>query len=167
MAFKLTKVNQLPGELISIVTDNILEPEENPINLWYTNQRADIRIAEIRNSLPTIQDKHFYTVGEVIVKQGDLYWHILADIEILSCQAVITTAPTGNKIQINVVKNEGSNPSDILYDLDINPLTNSIVSNISPVSLSSGDFIRIDILQRGSTIPGSDLVVSFAYRTKL
>ena len=165
MAFKLTKVNQLPGQFISVVTDNIPEPAENPTNLWYTDDRADSRIAEIRNTLPTIQDKHFYTIGEIEVKQGDLYWHILADIEILSCQILVKEAPVGNKIQINVVKNQGSDPSDVLYDLDITPLSNSAISNTAPVSLSAGDFIRIDILQRGSTTSGSDLVVSFAYRT--
>lgn len=166
MAFKLTKVNQLPGQFISIVTDNIPEPEQNPVNLWYTDQRADERILEIRNTIPTIQDKHFYTVGEIAVKQGDLFWHIVAPIEILSCTAQIKTSPTGNKLQVVVTKNTGANPSDTLYDLDILPSEFTTTSN-SPVQLVSGDYIRIDILQTGSQVSGSDLTVSFAYKNIL
>lgn len=166
MAFKLTKVNQLPGEHITVVTDNIPEPSENPTNLWYTDQRADARINSIRTSNPTVQDKHFYTVGEIEVKQGDLFWHIVSDIELLSCAAIVQTASVGNKIQIAVVKNGGNDPADTLYDIDILPNSFTEASN-STAQLSAGDYIRIDILQRGTTTPGSDLVVSFAYKNIL
>lgn len=164
MSFKLTKVNNLPGELISVVTDDI--PESlNANNLWYTQQRVSSDIQAQRVSNPTIQDKHFYTVGEVAVKTGDLYWQIISPIEILEARAYLKIPATGNLLEAQVVKNTGANPSDILFTLELLPNSSSVISNTPAVTLLAGDYIRIDILQVGSATPGSDLIISFKYRS--
>lgn len=164
MAFKLTKVNSLPGENISVDTDDVPELP-NATNLYYTQERTNSDIVAHRNSNPTIQDKHFYTVGEIALKIGDLYWQILSDIEIISVQAILKENPIGGKVNLAIVKNLGSDLSDTLFTLDIFPNDNIVISNTPAVTLQAGDYIRVDILQVGSTSPGSDLTVSFKYRS--
>lgn len=164
MSFKLTKVNNLPGENITVVTDDIPEPA-NPTNLWYTNARVVSDVESNRTTNPTIQDKHFYTVGDVVVKTGDLYWQIISPIQILQAQLFAKTAPTGSNLGIVVIKNAGTQPTDELYDLELIPGSTLIQSNTSPVSLAAGDYIRVDVLQVGNTSPGSDMIVSFKYRS--
>jgi len=166
MAFKLTKVNSLPGENISVDTDDVPELI-NATNLWYTQARADTAIDARRLAQPTIQDKHFYTLEELSVKTGDLYWQIVSPIEIMSVQAVIKTSPVGSKITLDVVKNEGATIADTLFTLEIFPNDQTVQSNTSSKQLAAGDYVRIDILQIGSTTPGSDLTVSFKYKSIL
>lgn len=162
MAFKLTKVNQIPGELISIDTNNV---PEGTSNLYYTEDRTDARVTSLRNTYPTIQDKHFYTVGDIEVKIGDLYWQIIHPIEIFKVYINFKSAPVGGQAIIQVVKNTGSDPSDLLYNFEISSQTSTAESITAPITLSAGDYLRVDIIQRGSTSPGSDLTVSFKYRS--
>ena len=166
MAFKLTKVNDLPGEFISVVTDDIPEPL-NPTNLWYTQARTNADIDSRRQTNPTIQDKHFYTLDELAVKTGDLYWQIVSPVEIVSVQAVVKTSPVGGKITIDIVKNQGSTIDDTLFTLDIFPNDQLVQSNTPAKQLAAGDYVRIDLLQVGTTTPGSDLTVSFKYKSIL
>lgn len=164
MAYKLTKVNNNPGEFISVDTDDIPELQ-NATNLWYTQQRVDADVLAHRQSVPTLQDKHFYTVGEIATKQGDLFWQIISPIEIISTQAVLQTAPAGSNAQFDIVKNLGSNPSDTLFSLTLSPGSTFVESNTAPVQLAAGDYIRVDVLQIGNVSPGSDLTISFKYRS--
>jgi|13_taG_2_1085334.scaffolds.fasta_scaffold00160_2 S-adenosylmethionine:tRNA-ribosyltransferase-isomerase (queuine synthetase) len=164
MAFKLTKVNSLPGENISVDTDDVPELV-GATNLYYTQARTNSDIVSHRNTNPTIQDKHFYTIGEIALKVGDLYWQILSDIEIISVQAVLKENPVGGKVNLAIVKNLGSALADTLFTLDIFPNDNLVISNTSAVTLQQGDYIRVDVLQVGSTTAGSDLTVSFKYRS--
>ena len=164
MSFKLTKVNSLPGENISVVTDDIPE-SATPTNLWYTNQRVVSDIESNRTSNPTYQDKHFYTTGEVVPKTGDLYWHILSPIEIEQVQLYVKTAPLGSNLGIQVTLNQGAQLSDNLYSLQLTPGSNLIQSNSGSVTVDSGNYIRIDVLQVGNTTAGSDMIVSFKYRS--
>lgn len=162
MAFKLTKVNNIPGELITINTDDV---SEGTSNLYYTQDRVQTEVVSIRNTSPTIQDKHFYTIGEIQIKIGDLYWQIVHPIEIIKVFVKFGSAPLGGQAVVQVVKNTGSDPSDTLYDFSITSGTSSVESNSAPIELAEGDYLRIDILQRGSTSPGEDLTVSFKYRS--
>ena len=164
MSFKLTKVNSLPGENITVVTDDIPEPL-NPTNRWYTNARVVADVESNRTSNPTYQDKHFYTTGLVAPKTGDLYWQILSPIEIEQVQLYVKTAPTGTNLGIQVTLNEGSLVSDNLFSLQLQPGDTLIQSTTAPKTVNSGDYIRIDVLQVGQTTPGSDMIVSFKYRS--
>lgn len=164
MSFKLTKVNSLPGENITVVTDDIPE-SGTPTNLWYTNARVVADVESNRNSNPTYQDKHFYTTGEVAPKIGDLYWHILSPIEIEQVQLYVKTAPTGSNLGIRVTLNQGAQLSDDLYSLQLTPGSDLIQSTSGSVTVDSGNYIRIDVLQVGNVTPGSDMIVSFKYRS--
>ena len=165
MSFKLTKVNNLPGQFISVVTDDIPEPQQNPTNKWYTDQRVNSDISSHRNNSPTLQDKHFYTTGQIATKTGDLYWQIISAIEIISVQVYFKTPPTGSNAAIYIQKNQATNPSDLLFDITIPSGQSVTQSTESPATLQAGDYIRVDIAQVGTTTPGSDLIVSFKYRS--
>lgn len=157
MAYKLTTVNALPGENINIDTDDIPELV-GANNKWYDSSlvSADVRTARLAS--PTLQDKHFYTVGELTQKTGDLYWRIISPIEIISVQAFLETAPTSSNARFQIY----SNSQGILFDLVLTPGTTSVTSTTQPVSLESGDYIRVDVLSAGSS---SDLTISFKYRS--
>lgn len=164
MAFKLTKVNNVPGELINLNTDEVPE-NQNPTNKYYTTARADVDILAHRENSPTVQDKHFYTNGEIVQKVGDLYWRIVSPIEILSVQVYFGTPPVGSNAAIYVQKNQAANPSDLLFNITI-PQNQQITDSTDPTAtLQAGDYIRVDVAQVGSTTAGSDLIVSFKYRS--
>lgn len=163
MSYKLTKVNDDAGRLISLETSDI--PEGN--NLYYTTPRANTDIQAHRVSVPTYQDKHFYTTGIVAIKQGDLFWNIIHPITIHSVSVSVGTAPIGSNLTIYVQKNGGQAPSDLIYDIDILQNSNTAVSNQPQETLQAGDYIRVDIASVGNQTPGSDLIVSFKYYSHL
>lgn len=164
MAFKLTKVNNLPGEKIILETDDIPE-SANATNLWYTDTRAETVVQAHRETSPTIQDKHFYTVGEVAVKIGDLYWQIISPIEILQTQLYLKTPSSGSNLSVNIIKNGGGDPANLLYNLELIAGDNIVQSNSGSATLQAGDYLQVDVLQVGSATSGSDMIVSFKYRS--
>lgn len=170
MAYKLIKVNDDAGRLISLDTNDIPEDVNTPEaqrNLYYTVSRANTDIGNHRTQNPTFQDKHFYTTGVVQVKQGDLFWNIIHPITIVSVSATVKTAPVGSNLTFYVQKNGGLAPTDLLYDIDILSTSNSGASNQAPVTLQSGDYLQVDIASVGNQTPGSDLIVSFKYYSHL
>ena len=162
MSHNLTKVNSQPGLSVNVTTTTVNEGT----NLYFTEARTLSVVETERETNPVIQDKHFYTTGEVAVKQGDLYWRIISPIKILECKAYVGTAPTGATLSLHVVKNDSSAPEDLLYNLDINVSSNETSSQTSH-TLAVGDYLRVDIVQIGSTVKGSDLIVSFKYQSIL
>tara|TARA_S200000501_G_scaffold373169_1_gene419688 strand:- start:395 stop:907 length:513 start_codon:yes stop_codon:yes gene_type:complete len=170
MAYKLTKVNNDAGRLISLDTNNVDEDVNTPEaqrNLYYTTTRADTDIGNHRTQNPTFQDKHFYTTGAVQIKQGDLFWNIVHPITIVSVSATLKTAPVGSNLTFYVQKNGGLAPADLLYDIDILSSSTTAASNQAPVTLQSGDYLQVDIASIGSQTSGSDLIVSFKYYSHL
>ena len=163
MSYKLVKINNDPGRIVELETTEV--PEGT--NLYYTEDRATASILAHRETVPTYQDKHFYTTGQVAVKTGDLYWNIIHPITIVSVSAKVKTAPSGAALTFYVQKNGAQSPDDLLYDLTIPPNSNSITSNQAAVDLEVGDYIQIDIASVGDPIPGSDLIVSFKYYSHL
>lgn len=162
MSHNLTKVNSQAGLSVDINTSNITEGT----NLYYTEARALSSIETERASNPVVQDKHFYTTGEIAIKQGDLYWRMISPVKILECKAYVGTAPTGTTLSLHVVKNNSSAPEDLLYNLNIEVSSNETNSTDSHI-LQVGDYLRIDIVQIGSLVKGSDLIVSFKYHSIL
>ena len=80
---------------------------------------------------------------------------------------IAKTSPVGGKITIDIVKNQGSTIDDTLFTLDIFPNDQLVQSNTPAKQLAAGDYVRIDLLQVGTTTPGSDLTVSFKYKSIL
>lgn len=163
MSYKLVKVNNDPGRIIDLDTTDI--PEGN--NLYYTTSRADTDIESHRTDNPTYQDKHFYTVGNLAQKTGDLFWHMMHQATISNITARVKTAPVGADLTLYVQKNGGQAPSDLLYTLTITDGSTSVNSNQAAQTLQPGDYLQIDVATVGTTTPGADLVVSFKYYTQI
>ena len=157
MAYKLTTVNAIPGESINIDTDDIPELP-GATNKWYDSQAVTEDVEAARLASPTIQDKHFYTVGALVQKTGDLYWRIISPIQILEATAFLETAPSTGNARFQVY----SNQQNILFDLTVNTNSSSVTSTEQAVSLQPGDYIRVDVISHGSA---SDLTISFKYRS--
>jgi hypothetical protein len=80
---------------------------------------------------------------------------------ILGVSAAVNTAPTGATILIDVNKNgttifttQGNRPS-----IAISAFAAAEVTNMDVTSLTTGDYLTVDIDQIGSTIAGADLTV--------
>lgn len=157
MAYKLTTVNNEPGEHISINTDDIPELPE-AINKWYDSQAVSEDVEAARLASPTIQDKHFYTIGTLVQKEGDLYWRIISPIELLGAVAFLETPPSTANARFQVY----SNQQNLLFDLTINTGSTSTTSIEEPALLQAGDYVKVDILSPGNA---SDLTISFKYRS--
>jgi hypothetical protein len=157
MAYKLTTVNNEPGEAISIDTDDIAELP-GATNKWYDSQAVIDDVETARLTSPTIQDKHFYTVGALVQKTGDLYWQIISPIQILEVTAFLKSVPTTGNARFQIYNNQQT----LLFDLTLNSNDSSVVSTTEAVSLQAGDYVRVDVLSTGAA---SDLTISFKYRS--
>jgi hypothetical protein len=166
MAFNETKVNGKFGTSITLTTDDVSDTNTNP---YATYARVQPIITEERfTANPSYQDKHFYTVGELAVKTTDLlYWKILYPIKITKISAQVSIAPTGDNIVLNIKQKRNVNGT--ITNITIKTLT--ILQNQTTIQtdndeeyiLDELDSIGIEISTIGSTIKGSDLVVSFKY----
>ena len=157
MAYKLTTVNNQPGEAISIDTDDIAE-FPGATNKWYDSQAVIDDVETARLASPTIQDKHFYTVGALVQKTGDLYWQIISPIQILEVTAFVKSVPTTGNARFQIYNSQ----QNLLFDLTLNVSDSSVASTTQAVSLQAGDYVRVDVLSTGAA---SDLTISFKYRS--
>lgn len=162
MAYKITKVNQNYGPDINLTTANVSESQ----NLYFTEERAISASALHRTTNPTYLDKHFYTVGALEQKTGDLYWQILSPIKIVEVTVTLGVAAQGNSITIYVQKNGGNSPDNLLYDISLAPLSSFKITGGEKI-LNKGDYIQIDVAAIGSVSPGQDMTVSFKYHNIL
>jgi hypothetical protein len=162
MSYKITNVNGNYGPNINLTTETISEKG----NLYFTEQRAKSSALENRNEFPTYLDKHFYTIGALEQKQGDLFWQVLAPIKIIEITATLGVASEGNSVVIYVQKNGGNSPDKLLYDISIPPLSNKKIVGGERI-LQQGDYIQVDIASVGTVSPGQNLTVSFKYHNIL
>lgn len=162
MAYKITNVNGDRGPNIVLQTTQI--PEGS--NLYFTEQRGFDASLLNRTQNPTYLDKHFYTIGALEQKVGDLYWHIINPIKIVQVFAKVKIPSVGNSIALYVQKNGGNSPDKLLYDITINPGALSATAGGDKI-LQPGDYIQIDVASIGSVSPGADLTLSFKYHNIL
>jgi len=163
MAYKITNVNNKYGPDIQISSGDV---PEAITNLYFTEQRGKDAAKLNRTEQPTFLDKHFYTIGLLEQKTGDLFWHVIFPIKIVQVTANLKTPALGNTVTLYVQKNGGNDPEKLLYDIDINPGVS--VANVGGDKiLLPGDYIQIDVAAIGSTFAGSDLTVSFKYHNIL
>ena len=162
MAYKITNVNNKYGPNIQISSGDI--PESS--NLYFTQARGTEASLLNRTQQPTLLDKHFYTIGTLTQKTGDLFWHIISPIKIIQVTAHLKVPAQGNTVTLYIQKNGGNDPEKLLYDIDINP--GVFLSNIGGEKiLLPGDYIQVDIASIGTVSPGADLTVSFKYHNIL
>jgi hypothetical protein len=166
MAFNETKVNGKFGTNITLTTDDINDSTTHP---YATYARVEPIITEERfTSNPSYQDKHFYTVGELAVKTTDLlYWKILYPTKVIKISAQVSTAPTGDNIVLNIKQKRNDNGT--ITNTTIKTLTilqnqtTAQTGNDEEFTFDELDSIGIEVSVIGSTVKGSDLVVSFKY----
>jgi hypothetical protein len=103
----------------------------------------------------------FSHAGNAVVGSGTMRYYVDQTWTISTVRASVNVAPTGAALIVDVNKNgttifttQGNRPQ-------IAVSTNTDVSGAPDVtSLTSGDYLTVDIDQIGSTIAGSDLVVT-------
>jgi hypothetical protein len=104
--------------------------------------------------------------GTLAVTTGQTRFRLPFDATIVGVSAAVGTAPTGSSIIIDVNKNgttifttQGNRPA-----IAVSSHEAAEVTNMDITSLSTGDYITIDIDQIGSGTPGSDLSVFVRYQ---
>lgn len=162
MAYKITSVNGDHGPNINLTTASV---QENT-NLYYTSDRAKQDAFLNRTENPTYLDKHFYTVGSLEQKVGDLFWRILTPIKIVEVTLTLEVPAQGASTTVYVQKNGGNSPDKLLYDISLPPLATSKIVG-GERTLYPGDYVQVDIAAVGSVSTGQNLTVSFRYHNIL
>ena len=90
------------------------------------------------------------------------------DITLTDVRAFVVTAPTGDDLEVDILKNGVSILStNITIDAGENNSENAATPPvISDTSLSKGDVISVDIIQVGSTVAGAGLKITLAYEAQ-
>lgn len=100
--------------------------------------------------------------GTLIVGTGKSRFYLEQTCYIVKIRASVSTAPTGADAIVDVNKNgttvftTQSNRPTISAD----GFTSGAVTNMNVTALTSGDYLTVDIDQVGSTVAGSNLVVT-------
>lgn len=118
-----------------------------------------------RSGLPvdgSLENLLFSMAGTLTVKTGTLRVPIHGGtFDIISIDAMVGTAPTGASAIVDVNKN-----GTTVYGTQANRptiaagTTDATVGAHSVTSVTSGDYLTVDVDQIGSTVAGADLVVS-------
>jgi hypothetical protein len=102
-------------------------------------------------------ERHFNYPGILSTSLGATRWWILGNGSITKISARVTVAPIGANIVAYINKN-----GTTIHTATISANTYSSTSNVN-LSISDGDYITVDIVNIGSSLAGSDLVISFLY----
>lgn len=105
---------------------------------------------------PTLE-RHFNYPGILKTSVGTTRWWTLSSGTITKIISQLVTAPVGSSVVANIKKN-----GTIVHTVTIPENTYNISSDVN-ISISTNDYITIDISSIGSGIAGSDLVISFLY----
>jgi hypothetical protein len=115
------------------------------------------------NAIVNFKDKQvqvFTILGGLSVGAGVSRFYPSSTIKITNVRASVNTAPTGASVIIDVLKN-----GTTIFTTQANRPAIAISTNVSSLavpnitSLTSSDYLTINVSQVGSTIPGSDLTV--------
>lgn len=102
-------------------------------------------------------ERHFNYPGILAVSSGSTRWWSLSNVTITKIIARVTTAPLGSSITASIKNND-----EVIHTVTIPAGSYTVSSNVS-LAISEGDYITIDIVETGSSVAGSDLVISFLY----
>lgn len=104
------------------------------------------------------QEKTFYRAGTVTTGVSVLRWYPATNITIQNYIARVTSAPTGSSLNVTVLLNGGSAAT-----LSIPSGSTSSSVNTNTISVTTGQYIQIQVTAVGSTSAGIDLAVVFNY----
>lgn len=103
----------------------------------------------------TTFEKTLTMPGNLIVVNGTTRWYPHRTINITKIIASAGTAPVGGGVDIRVKKNTVASQSVFL--------TSNFQSVNCDITLTTTDFLTVDIVQVGSTVAGADLTLAFTY----
>jgi len=110
----------------------------------------------IAGTTPSLE-RHFNYPGILSTSIGTSRWWILGNGNITKISAQIITAPAGANIVADIKKN-----GSVINTVTILANTYTSTNNVN-LAIAEGDFITVDITSVGSSVAGSDLVISFLY----
>jgi hypothetical protein len=94
----------------------------------------------------------------LVVFNGSKRWYATSSFTISNVNAFLVSAPTGSSAIFRINKN-GSSAATVTIAASATSVSSSI-----NISMTSGDYITVDITQVGSTTPGSYLSMVFTYQ---
>jgi len=115
-------------------------------------------LLDIPSDTPEFKYLQLFQNGTLESMVGDTRWVAPRNLFIKEIRATVGTASTGADLIIRINKN-----STILNTVTVNSGALSSTNDGLSYSVSSGDYLTIDITQIGSTVAGSDLNVIITY----
>ena len=115
-------------------------------------------LLDIPSDTPEFKYLQLFQNGTLESMVGDTRWVAPRNLFIKEIRATVGTASTGADLIIRINKN-----STILNTVTVNSGALSSTNDGLSYSVSSGDYLTIDIAQIGSTVAGSDLNVIITY----
>jgi hypothetical protein len=107
----------------------------------------------------TILERHYRKPGVLTVNTGTEKWYIPVDSTITSIRARVESAPSGTTpLNLAVKVNNISTAT-----LSINSSTTISSLNTATVLLKTNDYVTVDVVNIGNSVPGTDLTVTFTY----
>ena len=107
-------------------------------------------------------EKSLNQPGELITVIGQMRWYPTRDITLINITANVGLAATGANIVLDVKKNGvsilASNITILATEFTAAPVVPT------DTTLLTTDYLTVDILQIGLSLPGEDLVVNFKYQ---
>jgi hypothetical protein len=103
-------------------------------------------------------ERHYTYPGTVSVSAGTIKWWNITNATITKVSSRVSVAPIGSSIIAYVKKN-----NVIVHTINIISGSYSTITSDLNIAIIEGDYITIDIVQAGTSVNGSDLVISFLY----
>ena len=111
---------------------------------------------------PRTREKSLNQPGELITIISTLRWYPTTDITLINITANVGVAATAANIVLDVKKNDvsilASNITILATEFTAAPVVPT------DTTLLTTDYLTVDILQIGLSLPGEDLVVNFKYQ---
>jgi len=125
----------------------------------YINQRLGVTSATEQR----VQTEAHTTLeqdGTLSVTTGTARWYAPRDIEITRIRPFVGIAPAGSALNLRVNKNGSS-----IHTLSVSAGQNTATSTVgTPIEISEGDYLTVDVTAVGSTTAGSDLKLIVRYK---
>lgn len=111
---------------------------------------------------PRTREKSLNQPGQLITVIGQMRWYPTRDITLINITTNVGLAATGANIVLDVKKNDvsilASNITILATEFTAAPVVPT------DTTLLTTDYLTVDILQIGLSLPGEDLVVNFKYQ---
>ncbi len=105
----------------------------------------------------------FMHQGTITTGSGTSRKYVQYAGEIVAVRISVGTAPTGSSIIVDV-NTQGTTIASSKPTITASSFTGAITTFNGSQVMSAGQYISVDIDQRGSSTPGSDLVVDIYYK---